>query len=251
MEIITGKQPSAWSILIYGVPGVGKSTLANFAPNPVFINLENGVERIDCARTPHLKSWSDFFEAMVWAKSCEYDTVVIDTMAALEALLTEEILKETNEGKSPEFHAKTLADKDAFPYGAGGMILRSKWAFVVSMLEKLQAAGKNVVCVAHETIHKVQNPDGEDYDRYAPNIHKKAVDMIVANMDGVFFCKHERVMRQKDAFAKTVKYAQDTGKRVIQTTEKVTALAKNRFSLPPVMPFSSPEDSKAFFEKIK
>lgn len=250
MEIVTGREAAPWSIMIYGVPGVGKSTLAKYAPNPVFINLENGIARIDCARTPHLRSWNEFFSAMKWAKTCDYKTIVIDTMGALENLLTAEILKEVNEGKDKAFHAQSLADKDAFPYGAGGAILRSKWGLVVSMIEVLQASGKNVVCVAHETIHKVQNPDGEDYDRYAPNIHKKSVDFLVANMDAVFFCKHERVMRQKEAFAKTVKFAQDTGKRVIQTTEKVTALAKNRFDLPSSMPFSKPEDSKAFFEKI-
>ena len=251
MEIISGKLESPWSLLIYGVPGVGKSTLASYAPKPVFANLENGLERIGVDRSPHLKDWGSFFQFMKWAKDSDYQTIAIDTMGSLEDMLVKEMLKEVNEGKDPKHHAESINDKEAFPYGSGGMILKAKWALVITMIEKLQSVGKNVVCVAHESITRVNNPDGEDYDRFAPNIHKKSIDLVVGKMDGVFFCKHERVMRVKDGFGKQIKYAQDTGKRIIQTTEKVTALAKNRFGMPASMPFNSPDDSKAFFNYVK
>lgn len=252
MEIVSGTKKSPWAILIYGVPGVGKSTLASHAPNPVFINLENGLERIGVDRTPHLTSWHDFFEAMKWAKESDYDTICIDTMSALEDLLILEILKEVNKGKDKEFHATTINDKEAFPYGAGGMVLKSKWAFVVNMIQKLQKVGKNVVCIAHESVQRYTNPDGEDYDRYSPNIHKRSVDYVISQMDGVFFCKYERVIRVKEGpMGKQIKYAQDTGKRSIQTIEKVTALAKNRFNMKPSMPFNGIENSKAFFDHVK
>jgi len=252
MKIIKGKTASPWVILIFGVPGVGKSTLASFAPNPVFMNLENGLDRIGVDRTPHLKDWSAFFEAMKWAKGSDYQTICIDTMSALEDLLVAQMLDEVNRGKDKKYHADSINDKDAFPYGAGGLVLKSKWAFVVEMIATLQAMGKNVVCVAHEMVQRVQNPDGDDYDRFTPSIHKKSLDYVIGQMDGVFFCQYERLMRVKEGpMGKQIKYAQDTGKRIIQTNEKVTALAKNRFGLKPSMPFNSMEDSKAFFEHVK
>ena len=254
MEIISGKVEAPWSLLIYGVPGVGKSTLASYAPRPVFANLENGLERIGVDRSPHLKDWASFWKFMKWAKTSDYQTICIDTMGSLENLLIKEILKEVNEGISdPNEKAQTINDKKHFPYGAGGMVLKSKWALIIEMFEKLQEIGKNIACVAHESITRVTNPDGEDYDRFSPNIHKKSIDLVVGKMDGVFFCKHERLMRVKENTMgdKKVKYAQDTGKRIIQTTEKVTALAKNRFGMPSSMPFNSPDDSKAFFNYVK
>ena len=33
-------------LLIYGPPGIGKSTLASLAPKPIFIDVENGLRRL-------------------------------------------------------------------------------------------------------------------------------------------------------------------------------------------------------------
>jgi len=252
MEIVTGKLASPWVALIYGVPGVGKSTLAGHAPNPVFINLENGLDRVGVERTPHLKTFAEFFEAMKWAKNSQYDTVAIDTMSSLEDMLVSEILMEANAGKDKKYHATNLSDKEAFPYGAGFQVLKSKWAYVMVLIQKLQDAGKNVVCISHESVLRYQNPEGEDYDRYSPNIQKRSVDFVISQMDGVFFVQYDRLIRVKEGpMGKAIKYAQDTGKRTIQTIEKVTALAKNRFNLKPQLPFDTMDDAKDFWSHVK
>lgn len=254
MEVIRGKKQSPWSILIYGVPGVGKSSLASFAPDPIFCNLENGLERIGVDRSPHLKDWGSFFQFMKWAKeNKDYKTVCLDTLAPLEDILIAQILAEHNASiTDKKYHVKSISDKEAFAYGAGFMLLKAKWALVIQMIEKIKAAGKNVVCVAHESLERVTNPEGDDYSRYSPNIHKKSLDFFVSQMDGVFFCHYEKLIRSKDGvMGQKVKYGQDTGKRFIQTVEKMTALAKNRFDMKPLMPFNSLDDSKKFFDYVK
>ena len=42
-----GKQASAWRMLLYGVEGVGKSTLAAATPSAIFLGAEDGTAHLD------------------------------------------------------------------------------------------------------------------------------------------------------------------------------------------------------------
>ena len=44
-------------LTIYGGPGIGKTTLAASAPDPVFLDLEHGTRQIDVARTGEIDTW--------------------------------------------------------------------------------------------------------------------------------------------------------------------------------------------------
>jgi hypothetical protein len=254
LEIIEGIQEKSWLIMIYGVPGVGKSTLAKFAPEPVFLNLENGLDRIDCAKTKHLRDWNSFFDAMKWAKDCKYQTIVLDTGASIEEMLIKQMLDEVNQDNKGKL-CQSINDNDFFPYGAGSVVLKAKWAMVMNMFYKLKEIGKNVILIAHEQIQRVPNPQGEDYDRFSPNLNKKSLEMIISQMDGVFFCHHERVTgTKKGPMGKDIKFMYDTKKRVIQTQEKLTALAKNRFPAlkgKDLFPFNNMKDCENFFDGIR
>ena len=54
-KLTVGKTPSPPRILLYGDAGVGKSSFAATAPKPVILVLEDGLDQIDCAKTPHIK----------------------------------------------------------------------------------------------------------------------------------------------------------------------------------------------------
>ena len=56
-EITRGKQTKALKVLIYGVEGVGKTTLAAQFPDPLFIDCEGGTDSYDVARFPAPTSW--------------------------------------------------------------------------------------------------------------------------------------------------------------------------------------------------
>ena len=51
-SIQSGKENRPPRIMIYGAEGVGKSTFAASAPNPVFIQTEDGLGEIDCCKFP-------------------------------------------------------------------------------------------------------------------------------------------------------------------------------------------------------
>ena len=57
MEITRGRIPCGQKVIIYGVPGIGKSTLAAQFPNAVFIDTEGSTRNFDVARFPAPSSW--------------------------------------------------------------------------------------------------------------------------------------------------------------------------------------------------
>ncbi|MDD5699552.1 MAG: AAA family ATPase [Victivallaceae bacterium] len=63
-NIQSGKQPMPPRIEIYGVEGIGKSSCAASAPNPVFLQTEDGLSEIDCRKFPLATSFSDVMEAL-------------------------------------------------------------------------------------------------------------------------------------------------------------------------------------------
>ena len=50
MNITRGKIAKAQRVVIYGVEGIGKSTLASKFPNPLFIDIEGSTGNMDVAR---------------------------------------------------------------------------------------------------------------------------------------------------------------------------------------------------------
>ena len=42
-QIVTGKQTLPRRVMLYGVHGIGKSTFGAMAPNPMFIQTEDGL----------------------------------------------------------------------------------------------------------------------------------------------------------------------------------------------------------------
>ena len=58
-SITKGREAQPPRIMIYGSEGVGKSTFAALAPNPVFVQTEDGLSEIDCSKFPLAKSFDD------------------------------------------------------------------------------------------------------------------------------------------------------------------------------------------------
>ena len=79
-----------FTVIIAGQPGIGKTTLALSAPNPLLLDLDNGISRV---RAEHRKtfSYSALYEELLQdIETEEYrmcETVIIDTMGSLVQLL--------------------------------------------------------------------------------------------------------------------------------------------------------------------
>ena len=71
-----------FSMILYGSPGVGKTTLALSAPNPILLDFDRGVSRVRAAHRRDTSVCSNYKEVLADINSPEmrnYETVIIDT----------------------------------------------------------------------------------------------------------------------------------------------------------------------------
>lgn len=234
MEVIKGASYGAWMIYIFGVPGVGKSTLCASADTPLFLDCEGGVSRIDADKTPRINTMAELKEAINYAYKSDYKTIIFDTIDVVEEILRKQVLVDNG--------WKTLETPG---FGKGGAVYAEYVAAFLRGVESLKERGKNVIWVGHDQIKTHAAPDTDAYDRYIPKLHKGIVGLFVGRCDGVFFVQHETIARASKSDDDRVRGV-GTGKRVIRTQESAAWIAKNRFNLPPTV-----EMTPEFFTLLK
>lgn len=135
--------------LIYGQPGTGKSTVALSAPQPVMLDFDGGVQRVNGAfqcPTLQVESWEQVNEALteIEAGSFPCKTIVIDTAGKMLDYMGAFIIKD-----SPKY-GKADGSLTLQGYGV-------RKSMFINFLRRVGIMGKNVVFVAHEREEK----DGE------------------------------------------------------------------------------------------
>jgi hypothetical protein len=95
-NVIKGRTPKAPRVMIYGYEGVGKSTWAASAPNPIFIQTEDGLDNIDTSKFPVAKTWSEVVEQMnaLVTEKHDFQTLVVDSVSGLERLIYTEVCRQ-------------------------------------------------------------------------------------------------------------------------------------------------------------
>ena len=242
MKIITGKQNTARRTMIYGVHGVGKSTIAAQAPNCLLMNLEDGLSDIDCSRTDVIKDFETLMTSLLWLAENDHDfeNVAIDTVDWLETL----IHKSVAEAASKD----SIAD---IGYGAGYKQALTYWDRVIFALDWLRREKSiGVILLAHADIKRFDSPESDSYDRYQPALHPLASSLVQEWCDEVLFASYEIHTRSEDqGFNKKRTIAVDGSRRYLRTQETAAVIAKNRLSMPPEIGFGWAEYASYFSGK--
>lgn len=129
------------AMIVAGLPGIGKTTLALSAPNPLLIDLDNGVSRVEAryrADTMTCSSFDELKSELANSDLSAYETIVIDTGGKLFEFMKPSIIKE-----SPK-NGKSDGSLSLQGYGAA----KRKYSEFVSFVKGL---GKNLVIVFHAT----------------------------------------------------------------------------------------------------
>lgn len=215
-------------IMLYGVEGIGKTTFAAGAPDPVFICTEDGLGSLQVDHFPLAKTADDVLEAIgsLVTDDHKFGTIVLDSVDWLDNMIWQDV--------ESKHDAKDLA------YGKGAMIVADRWREVLGGLNALRNdKGMVVILLAHCQIKRFDSPEVEPYDRYQPKLQERSNAILREWADAVLFANYKTIVRKDDVgFNKTNNRGISTGERLLYTSERPAYMAKNRYSLPESLPLS-------------
>jgi len=224
LNITRGRRQAAVRGTIYGIEGIGKTTLATQFPAPLVLDTEDGTNHIDVARAS-IHDWKSLTLALteLAVNAQGFKTIVIDSADWAEKLLIEWLLKTS--GK------KSIED---FGFGKGYTMVAEHWTRFLASCDVLIGQGINVVFVAHSTVKRTSPPDQTDgFDRYELKLTKQSAPLLREWCDLLLFCNYRtKLVEGSDGRLKAT-----GGKdRVMHAEHSAAWDAKNRFDLPAEMP---------------
>jgi hypothetical protein len=233
-----------WRILVHGLPGIGKTTFAAKMPAPIFICAErSGADEHEVVRWPEeIASFADLRQAIhrLTDEEHSFRSLVVDMVDDIEPLVWAEVIRKEGKG------SKTIEDVGG-GFMKGYTAALDEWRVFASDLERLQAKrGMNVLLLAHATRRDFKDPERPNYDRWEPNLNKKAAGFLVGWCKTVLFAQEETFTTKLDG-EKAKGKGVSTGVRVLRTRYNPAYDAKNRHSLPDPLPL----DAGAFADAMK
>ena len=151
--------PQKIKALVYGQAGMGKTTLALSAPNPLLLDFDNGIHRVNYGHqkdTVQIHNWNEALDVLK-EDLAAYDTIVVDTIGKMMDYIITFVCPVGNP------HIKDW-----------GKINQEFSNFTRSAY----ALNKNVIFVAHRDIRK----EGDE-NVFVPALREKSYTAIVTELD--------------------------------------------------------------------
>lgn len=216
-------------ILHYGVQGIGKSTWASEAPEPVFIQTEEGLNTLNVTKFPKANSVTDVFDALtaLAMEEHQFKTLVLDSIDWFENLVHRQVIVD---------HGANIFTE----YGKG-------YRFSIPHFENLMKAllylrdtkGMTIIMLGHSKIAPFTAPDLPKYDRFGPDLHESVASLLQEWCDVILFSNYKVFTTKEDVgFGKSENKAIGKGDRATYTQERPPYRAKNRYGLPEEIPMS-------------
>jgi hypothetical protein len=236
--VTTGKQIGPQIHVITGNNGVGKTTWAASFPKTLIVDLEKGSDHLNVARigsdkVTDLNSFRGLLGELCDSKH-SYLTLAIDSVEALEGLISDAVCTEGN--------VKSIESFDG-GYGKGYVRARELMREIFVQFRSLQSKGMTIILIAHTQVKSQSNPaTNQTYDRVIMRCNDKMAALIRDMADNVFFATY-KVFIEEDKNKKIKAYGD--GQRIMYTQWRPGFDAKNRLELPLEIPLSY----DAFIEK--
>lgn len=220
--------------IFYGLHGVGKTWLAAHVGNGIMIDLEEGGDHAPIDRyvfdehgRDRPTALSEVYNAMrsLLTEDHKYTTLVIDGLDELERLIWAEVCEKTTPQKGETFKEDGV---EGFHFQRGYKIAVAYWRKLAESLEVVRRRrDMAIVLVGHAETIRVQNPTGDDYDRYSLNVHKHASGFLYGWADVVGFMGYETLTNTKpNDKEKTI--AMTSGARFVHLRDGAAWAAKAR-----------------------
>lgn len=223
--------PKPPRIIIHGDSGIGKTTFAVCAPAPVVVQTEDGLGNLDATAFPLATSFEDVMGALqsLYTEQHDFKTLVIDSLDWLEPLIWKNVCDVHNQ-KSIE----------SFGYGKGYIEAGTVWrSFFEGVTALRDARNMTVIMIAHSQVVHVEDPTMPAYDSHDLKLHKRASAIAEEYADVILYASMQTNTVTEDAgFNSKRTRATSTGERIMHTVGQPAFTAKNRYSLPSLLPLS-------------
>lgn len=156
------------SCLVYGQPGVGKTSLAISSEKPLLIDLDRGLIRVakkNQCPSVQVENYSEVLEVLSSDEISEFKTIVIDTFGKLIDKIGDWCCEQ-----NPKYRR---ADGGFSMQGWGAIKMQAQL-----LLKQLASKGKNVIFVAHEK----EDKDGDERI-LRPDISGSAGKDLIKDLD--------------------------------------------------------------------
>ena len=227
--VIREPSPSAPKGIVYGPSGVGKTTFGASPEDSLIIDCENGAGAIRCSRTPYLSTWTEINQ---WLSAIEQDdhgyrVVAIDSLDWLIRRIEEHVSGSIGKIES------TL-NRSHGGYGNGKQVMKNHvYQLLLPLLDRIVNRGIAVLLLAHAKRTEITDVDGVTTEKTTAEVPDGYLNVFVEWSDFVCLARFD-----------------EEGSRMLVTCETPRALAKNRYGMPPVIPFDWPSFTTAISDGL-
>lgn len=222
--------------IVYGGAGVGKTTLAAGAPNPVLAFTERGASQLELPGW-EIKTFGDMMGAIdaLYDGAAKYglQTFIVDSLDAFEPMVIREACERNR-----------WPDVESPGYGKGWLAVMDVWREYIDGIEAVRDRGMQVVQIAHAEVRKFSSPISSDYDRFQLKLYNKAAALLTESADWVGFYTFRVVVVKEDAgFGRKTTRGTGGGQRVLFLEERPGFIAKSRYQTPSSLDIGTVKDA--------
>lgn len=166
------------TIVIYGPPKVGKSTLAAEMGNVFFLDTEGGLTDLEVFKEP-VSDWPTFLEwcAAIAAQPKQYDAACIDTFDMLALYCT----NYTN-------NKLGIAHESDADWGKGWKMANQEFTRALAKLASLPDLG--LILIGHSKDVEIKTRNAT-YNKSVPSLSGQLKDTVINMADLILFCDFE------------------------------------------------------------
>ena len=157
-----------YSVLFYGEPKSGKTTIASKFPNSLLLAFEKGYNALAGIMAQPINSWAEFIKVTRQLKDDQvkekFSTIIIDTADIAYSYCEKYIC--SNNG------ANTIAD---IPFGKGYALVGNEFD---EKLRSIVQMGYGIVLISHATDKVFKDESGVEYNKIVPTLDKRANNIV-------------------------------------------------------------------------
>lgn len=173
-----------YSVLFYGTPKSGKTTIASKFPRALLLAFEKGYNAIPGVRAKDINSWSDFKKTLRELNDPQvkeiFETVVIDTADIAYSYVEKYICGQASDAKN------SYDNIAAIPYGKGYKMAMTEFD---ECIRKILQMGYGLVLISHSEDKTFADENGNEYNQIVPTLDKRARLVCERTCDIIGFSK--------------------------------------------------------------